>query len=376
MININKKNNCTGCHACYSICPKNCIEMKMDEEGFKYPTINKNLCINCNLCINVCPIINPINNSNKVFSAFALQAKDEKLLENSSSGGAFTLIAREILKKEGVIFGAAFDEKKNVIHKFITKEEDLNILQGSKYVQSIIGDSYKQVSEFLKKGKEVMFTGTPCQISGLKKYLGKEYNNLLCVDILCHGVPSPRVWEKYLQYREMIDGSKVKKISFRYKTLECKESCVKFTYPDKVYLKEKSKDLFMKGFLRNLYLRPSCYDCHFKQIDRNSDLTIGDFWSISNFSNDFNNKGVSMVLVQSKSGLGIIEKILKETNSLKILQINKLTNGGLYKSAFKNPERRRFFSKLDKYDFEKLYKKYFSDRLILKIRRSIARKMN
>lgn len=203
MIQLDKKQTCTGCHACAAKCPKQCIKMISDTEGFWYPQIDEEECINCGLCERVCPIITPIKFEDP-FSpmAYACYNRDEKVRLASSSGGIFTLIAEAVLKQGGVVFGAGFDEDFNVCHQCVERVEDLDKLRMSKYVQSKIGETYREAENFLKENRLVLFTGTPCQIGGLKAYLGKSYDNLITQDIICHGVPSPMVWEDYLAFRK------------------------------------------------------------------------------------------------------------------------------------------------------------------------------
>ena len=211
MIEIKDKKNCCGCSACYSICPKNCIEMKADREGFLYPKINKDLCINCGLCETVCPIINKVEE--KVFEqeGYLVQNKDEKVREESTAGGAFTAIAKYVLEKKGIVFGVQYDENLNVVHSYVENEIDLKLYRNSKYVQSKIGKTFKQAKKFLDEDRWVCFSGTPCQIEGLKKYLKKDYNKLITVDVVCHAVPSPLVWEKYLEVQRKKYGNNIKK---------------------------------------------------------------------------------------------------------------------------------------------------------------------
>lgn len=177
MINIQEKSKCCGCYGCYNICPKGAIEMVQDEKGFYYPQIIKEKCINCGLCNKICPISNKIEIENSP-KAFAAYNKDKRIREKSSSGGVFTLLAEKILEQNGVVFGAKFDENFNVVHSYVERKEDLEVFRGSKYVQSKIGDTYKKAEELLKNGRLVLFSGTPCQIEGLKKYIRKEYDNL------------------------------------------------------------------------------------------------------------------------------------------------------------------------------------------------------
>lgn len=377
MIEIKDKELCTGCHACKNICPRECITMSPDEEGFLYPNVDKSKCINCNLCEKVCIMYkNNINNHTENTKVFALNSKDDEIRKNSSSGGAFTLISNYILKSGGVVFGAMFNEEFEVIHAFIEEINQINKLQGSKYVQSKIGDSFQEVKYFLDMGRLVYFSGTPCQIEGLKMFLRKDYENLVIQDILCHGVPSPKVWKKYIDYRKKIDLEDPKHISFRNKDIGWKNFSMKFEYSNgKEYINEKNNDMFMIGFLRNVFLRPSCYNCKLKSLERNSDITLGDCWEIADLKKEmFDDKGTSFVITHSNKGKKIFDKIKQNGLICEFDVSDGVSNGGLYDSAYCNLERKRYFKNLDKYEFDELSKKYYGDSLYLKIRRIIARK--
>ena len=200
MIDIKEKNNCCGCSACVQICPKQCISMAADNEGFLYPQVNSAICIDCGLCEKVCPVINQ-SAPREPLVVYAAKNNNEDIRLKSSSGGIFTLLAEKVIEEGGVVFGAKFDADWNVVHDYTETIEGLAAFRGSKYVQSIIGDNFKTAKQFLNNGRKVLFSGTPCQIAGLKKYLRKEYDNLLTVDVVCHGVPSPMVWRDYLDYK-------------------------------------------------------------------------------------------------------------------------------------------------------------------------------
>lgn len=209
MIKIKNKRDCCGCEACVQACPKHCIDFVSDSQGFGYPRVNENMCVNCGVCNKVCPILNVDEYSlPKTTPAYATYNKSDEQRKTSSSGGIFTLLASNVIGKEGVVFGATFDNDWNVVHNYADKVELIEPLKRSKYVQSRIGESYKQVKAFLAKGKQVMFVGTPCQIAGLKHYLRKDYDNLLTVDVVCHGVPSPMIWQKYLMEKKVEIASK------------------------------------------------------------------------------------------------------------------------------------------------------------------------
>lgn len=198
MIRITEPKDCCGCSACATCCPKHCISMEQDKKGFVYPHVDENTCINCGLCEKVCPMLNPRKADTPVHE-YAVQNKDEKVRSNSSSGGVFASLASSVIDSGGIVFGAAFDEDWNVHHTGVESEDMLFLLQGSKYTQSRIDDAYAKAEACLKAGRTVLFSGTPCQIAGLKGYLRKVYENLLTVDVVCHGAPSPKVWEEYLK---------------------------------------------------------------------------------------------------------------------------------------------------------------------------------
>lgn len=211
---IKANRDCMGCHACRSICPRNCIHMGSDIEGFWYPQVNYSLCVKCNRCVEVCPIINKtyINNIPK---AYACVNNNNEVRVNSSSGGIFTLLSEQIIDEGGVVFGAGFEKDFEVVHSFVERKGDLVRLRGSKYLQSRIGDAYRHTRKFLELGRKVLFAGTPCQIAGLKSFLGEQYKDLLCIDMVCHGVPSPDLWKKYVDFRQEISGSRAEVIKLR-----------------------------------------------------------------------------------------------------------------------------------------------------------------
>ena len=286
MIEIIDKKNCCGCWACVQQCPKQCISMIEDDEGFLYPKVDKGICINCHLCEYVCPIINT-DAPRKPLETYAAINKDEQIRLESSSGGIFSAIAEYIINDGGVVFGAKFNDKWEVIHDYTETIDGLAQFRGSKYVQSQIGDNYKKAKQFLTSGRKVLFSGTPCQIAGLKHFLKKEYENLLTVDFICHGVPSPGVWREYLKEEVATCNLKnivlprsihgrdalnvtIEGISFRDKTLGWKKFSFALDLSTSVGRGEKiqfrtrehlHENLFLKGFLANLFLRPSCYNC-------------------------------------------------------------------------------------------------------------------
>jgi len=374
-LEIKEKKDCTGCYACSNICPENCINMKIDNEGFWYPAVDYGKCIQCKKCLKVCSVINKFTvNSEPV--AFACYNKINKIRSESSSGGIFTVIAEKIIDNDGIVFGAGFDLNFGVKHSYAQKIEELSKFRGSKYVQSFIGEAYKQTEYFLKQGKQVLFTGTPCQIEGLKSFLGLEYDNLLCMDIVCHGVPSPKVWKKYVKFREKKAGSSVKEIFFRNKNIGWKRYSMMFIFKNNTkYCKTMDKDLFMKAFLKNICLRPSCYNCIFKTLQRQSDITLADFWGIQNILPEMDDdKGTSLVFINSLKGQAVIEEI-KDRIVYKEVNIDQAVkyNSSAVESAEYNINREDFFEELDKLPFDLLVKKYCKEPLDVRIKKSMKR---
>jgi coenzyme F420-reducing hydrogenase beta subunit len=320
MIKISKREDCCGCGACEQICSQQCISLSPDVEGFLYPIVNENICIDCHRCEKACPILNP-DPTRKPLKVLAAYNRDESIREKSSSGGIFTIVAEEVLKQNGIVFGVKFDKDWNVVFDYTNSSEGLEAFRGSKYVQAFIGNAYSKVQEFLKEGMVVLFTGTPCQIAGLRKYLNKEYNNLLLMDIICEGVPSPKVWNKYL-HEEIKNLSKkhyhipekeivIQKISFRNKrdgwksfafslNLAYKDGSQKTT-PLLEYINRNSP--YLQAMFRFLDLRPICYECPFKSCKSHSDITIADYWGIDTLHPEmYDNKGTSMVYIHTAKG--------------------------------------------------------------------------
>lgn len=347
--------NCSGCHACFSVCPQKSIEMMENTEGFLYPFIETKKCIDCGLCKKVCPVLKNVEETGNAAKAYACYNLNEDIRMKSSSGGVFTLIAEMIIDIGGVVFGAAFDEEFSVKHIYVESKEDLSALRGSKYVQSTIGDTYIQAKEMLDDGRVILFTGTPCQIDGLLSFLGKKYDNLYTQDLICHGVPSPKIWRKYIEFREEKAASKVQNTFFRLKEKGWKMFSVQFVFDNCTEHKQIfPKDLFMKGFLKNLYLRPSCYNCNSKSLNRNSDITLADFWGVENVLPDmFDDKGTSLVFVNSGKGKELFESITSNIK-LKEVDINEAVkwNTAAYQSVPFNKKRDKFFKIMQNKNFE------------------------
>ncbi|MGH4122984.1 MAG: Coenzyme F420 hydrogenase/dehydrogenase, beta subunit C-terminal domain [Clostridium sp.] len=365
MIKIDEKRNCCGCSSCLNACPKQCIEMKEDNEGFLYPQVDVPKCIDCGLCERVCPIINKINTDSTPI-AYACINKNEGIRLQSTSGGVFTILSENTIKNGGVVFGAGYDEDLKLVHSYTNTVEGLSKFRGSKYEQSKIGETYKRAKEFLEKDVQVLFSGTPCQIGGIYSYLGKKYDNLLCIDIVCHGVPSPKVFKKYKTGLEKRFGAKTRKIVFRNKDSGWARYSVAVSFNNNSeYKKEFTQDIYMRGFLQNLYLRPSCYDCRFKTVNRQSDITIADFWGIENILPKLNDdKGTSLILVNSTKGKKVFQKLQHKMIAVKVdLDEAIKYNPSATKSVPLNTNRDKFFEKFNSSsgDINKLIHKYTKD---------------
>ena len=341
-----KKNECCGCSACFNICPKTCISMSADAEGFLYPVIDKSMCIDCGLCSKVCPAENSLV-SDGTRKVYACKNKDTMIQQKSSSGGVFSLLAEYIINSGGVVFGAAFDDDFHVVHSYVDSINDLYKFRGSKYVQSQIGNTYNDVKRFLKEDRLVLFSGTSCQIAGLKHFLRKDYTNLLCIDVICHGVPSPMVWEKYLSEQKRKYGDNIHSINFRDKTHGWTEFSMHINFDNRDYCRKLTDDEYLRGFIHNIFLRPSCYSCKYKSFKCGSDLSIADFWGIKYVIPDFyDNKGVSMVFINSVFGENIFNDITESLIYKEVaLQQAIKCNKAVEESPRYNKRRRKFYRK-------------------------------
>lgn len=368
MIKITRKENCTGCHACYNICPKKCIDMNFDEEGFLYPSVNSSKCVECGLCEKVCPIIHTVEVENEPI-AVGCYNKDEKIRMESSSGGIFTLLSELTIQSGGVVFGAEFDENYNVRHSYVDNMDDLNKFRGSKYVQSTIGSSYYDAKKFLEQGRQVLFTGTPCQIAGLKRYLKKDYDNLVCQDIVCHGVPSTYVWDHYKNF--IADGRKIVGIKFRDKSTGWKTYSLQIDFDDgSLYKDIGNENSYIKGFVKDFYLRPSCYECKYKTLHRESDITLADFWGIeANEPELDDNKGTSLIFINSDKGKKIFEWIKKDI-VFKNIDIQKAVtfNPSAYRACTYTKKKSIFLKKYKEENFDLLINKLIKDSILKKIK--------
>lgn len=332
MIQILDKSQCCGCSACEQICPQHCICLISDEQGFLYPSIKEEYCINCKLCEKACPVINK-NKARKPVSVYAAINTDEEIRLKSSSGGIFTAFAENIIEQGGVVFGARFDDNWDVIHDYTDSVEGLEALRGSKYVQSFIRDSFIKVEHFLKQNRKVLFSGTPCQIAGLLGYLRKDYDNLITVEVACHGVPSPMVWHNYIK------DKKISVVNFRDKSTGWKDYSVRIGRKRKRH----TYDSYMNCFLGNYSLRQSCFNCGFKSGKSQADITIADLWGISKIkSNLDDNKGASSIIIW-KAGKLSLDKLSLELCEVSFSEVAKY-NPALVNSSLKPSKYTEFWS--------------------------------
>lgn len=301
MIQILDKHNCCGCNSCVQKCPKHCISMYEDEEGFLYPQVDLDRCIDCHLCEKVCPCLSQ-EESKEPLTCYAAKNLDEEIRRQSSSGGIFTAIAEEVITEGGVVFGARFDNNWQVVHACAETKNELVAFRGSKYVQSQIGETFKQVEALLKEKRKVLFSGTPCQISGLKHFLRNDYDNLLTIEVVCHGVPSPKIWREYL---EVLKFSNIGFISHKDKSTGWRG--YSFTIKDiegKILFTERaSNNKYLMAFVSNITLRPSCFSCPAKAGKSKADITLADYWGIENLVPQMDdNKGTSFICVNTEKG--------------------------------------------------------------------------
>ncbi len=370
MINITDKQKCCGCEACFNICPTKAISMKPDNEGYYYPSVDLDKCINCGLCESVCPFIQK-SKKTKPIKIYGAIAQNKELLMASSSGGAFALLANEVIKNNGVVFGAKYDENFVVNHEKADTIEGVGAFKKSKYVQSRINSVFKEVKSELISGRQVLFSGTPCQVHGLGLFLKKDYPNLLAVDVFCAGVPSPMLLSDFKKALEKKHKSKIVFIDFRSKEADGQKLKIRFA---------NGKEIFESSYITfgNDAFRPSCYRCPSNNFRSGSDLTIGDFWGASTVLDSSlkeSRDGVSAIIIKTEKGLSFFNKIkdclsfLKESdletvleNNPRVVQPSPLPS--TRKNAFKNYKPRKVLS---------ILKPSLAKRAIMKLKKILHR---
>lgn len=401
MIILENKYDCCGCHACMTICPRKCIAMHADQEGFLYPSTDQSLCVDCHLCENVCPMILQKKGKNRLvdvnrapIKAYAARSGDARTSHHSASGGIFPVLAEQVLNEGGVVFGARWDEDfMGVHHDFITDRKDLHFFQGSKYVQSTIGNAFFQVRDFLKQNRKVLFSGTPCQIQGLKKVIRKHSELLITVDVACHSVPSPKVWQSF--FRNLITKNRISEVSgvFMRKKIfsphggwRCDSFLVESANsPSPAFEGSIYETSYGRGFLEGMFSRPSCEKCPAKNLESGSDITLGDFWGVENYFPDLvMQEGLSIIICKTQKAHELLESVRESLSVLRPAEYEwaAVNNEGLRFDPRKNPHRDSFFRKLVEYRSDqavvKMMESYFQPKLFVKIKmklKSVVKRM-
>lgn len=364
MLEFGKKENCCGCTACTNVCPTGCITMQPDEEGFLYPYFDKGKCIECKKCEAVCPIRNNQINT-KTIDAICARAEDLNIVKDSTSGGFFTPIAQYVLEKKGIVIGAAYTDSKKIEHFFVKSENegDLSKLRGSKYVQSYLNNTFVEVKKELEVGTIVCFSGTPCQVSGLLNYLDKGYNNLITIDVVCHGTPSPKLWKKYVDYQEQKYNSRIKSVSFRKKTYGYHSGTMELVFENgKKYSGSARVDYMLKSFFCEISSRPSCYECSFKTDKHLSDFTIFDSWTASKLVPGLKDDdlGYTNVFINSDKGRKLFDEIKDkyEWYPIDAEQAIQLDGKMVRNSAKPHPKRDEYYINLDQEELDEHIRRF------------------
>ena len=343
MIEIVEKAKCCGCAACMQICSKHAIKMENDKTGFRYPVIDQNRCVECKRCLHVCPSCNAKERTDDIQKCYAVQNKNHREIIESSSGGVFSRLAHRTLQLGGVVIGAAFNEKFEVKHIVVENEEEMYKIRGSKYVQSNTENIYEIVRIYLYNKQRVLFSGTPCQINGLYGYLGKTSELLLTVDFVCHGVPSPAVWEKYKA--ELFEGENIEWVNFREKSKGWVDFALKMDGEKTHYYKNYMQDEYMYAFMQNWDLRRSCYQCEAKGLKRKSDITLADYWGYQGSCFSCKDLGVSMLILHTPKAIIAFEEIKAELIYEEKDLLEALSGNMVYYDSVPLPKKRTLFFK-------------------------------
>ena len=366
------KDKCCGCYACADACAHKAISFTKNSEGFYFPMIDTSLCRNCGLCDTVCPVINMPLGKESIIS-YAAYASNKN--PNSSSGGVFSSLAKQILQDGGVVYGAAYNEKMVLAHRRVSDLSELKAICGSKYVQSDCSGIYESVKKDILSKVLVLFSGTPCQVASLKLYLKKDYDNLILIDLICHGVPSPGIFSDYLAYCKKLRLSPV--INFRMRdNREGWNNCFKSTLIFRNRKEEYNSmlsNLWNRIFFSELTTRKSCGECKYASLRRNGDITIGDFWGIENVdARMMNGKGVSLVLINTEKGERLFSAI-KSIITYQEAYTSETEHPNLYHSTKQNPQRDSFMSDYSKFGFWYVINKYFGYNILLDIKVVVSR---
>ncbi len=356
--------DCCGCTACASACPTRAIDMKPNEEGFLYPSVNGDLCYSCHKCEKACPLINPAPVADAFSDCVVVQSKDEEVLNESTSGGFVDALCRYMIEeKGGYVCGVAFDSDFIPRHTIVDTYQEAKAFRNSKYAQSDLGTAFCDIKELLKQNKNVLFIGTPCQVAGLHSFLGKDFSRLVCVDLVCRSVPSPKLWRMYLDWQEQRYRSKITKVVCRKKTYGYHSGALEIDFENgKHYAGSNRVDYYMKSFHGDVCSRESCYNCKFKTKHRCSDFTAFDSWRPASVTTPpivDNDRGYSNVLVHTDKGKEIVGSLkeidLYSANADRLLSVM----GSMVSASIKQKkERTSFYSDLNTQGFYRTAKKY------------------
>lgn len=362
---------CTLCGACVNACPADAISFSKPYLDFYYPQVKEDICIHCNQCEQACPILGNKGKPDEGYPvAFAAKSENDSMRMRSSSGGAFYELADQMYRDGGYVCGAVFDDEFHVKHILSNAKEDILRMMGSKYAQSDVGYCYREVKDVLEKGYKVLFSGCPCQVAGLRTFLGKEYPNLLLVELICHGIPSDQMLQTYIGMQERKYGARLTRMEFRNKKKGWHNSSVRMEFENgKVYLEPMTFDTYMQGYFRGVTLKESCFSCQFRSFQSGSDLTIGDFWGAETEMPDVDdNNGLSAVIVNSKNGYLFLNKSEIARRQFEIDKILKY-NQSLLTSFDEGAQRTAFYAYTERYDLEGAIETFFQETLLQKAKR-------
>lgn len=378
-LHVAEKGNCCGCSTCTAVCPQDCIRMVSDKEGFRYPSVDDVKCISCGACLHVCPTMHPKAEKPFEQEGFIAQHRDQRVLRQSTSGGAFTAIAQYVLKHHGAVFGAAMDPHDMcVCHICVEKEKDLYRFRNSKYVQSYISkDLLRKMQDYLREGRLVCFSGTPCQVEGVRNLAGRYINNLILIDVVCRAVPSPLAFQRYLEYQKKNIGEAARQVRFRDKYFGYKYSTLNIctAHNHGSYHEGVESDPWLRAYFSNICNRPSCYECRFRKQYRVSDLTLWDCFQVGRFSKDMDNdRGATRILVHSARGREIIRAVHPDLQMLAVEPKEMLAGTKeMFSSVPVNPKRDAFLQDASDMDGTELFSSYFPFDNRVKLKRSIRR---
>lgn len=361
---------CAICGACINACPVDAISLDKVHLDFRYPQINEDICIHCSQCEKACPILGNKGKPGEGYPvAFAAKSENDPMRMRSSSGGVFYELADQMLRDGGYVCGAVFDDKFHVKHILSNAKEDMLRMMGSKYAQSDVGYCYREVKDVLEKGCKVLFSGCPCQVAGLRTFLGKEYPNLVLVELICHGIPSDHMLQTYIGMQERKYGARLTRMEFRNKKKGWHNSSVRMEFGHhRTYSKPEAADAYMNGFLGSVTLKPTCYQCHFRNFTAGSDIILGDFWGAEVELPVDDNKGISAILVNSGKGMDVLDRCnltLTPANVETVIKYNR----NLLCSAAPSPQRSSFYASADTNGLEEAIRRYLEESTIQKLKR-------